>query len=631
MPPMTAWSSSMTAGHDPLDTSALTVALAALAGVTAQVIGRRVGLPGIVLLLGAGVALGPDALNVIRPQTLGDALQVLVGFAVAVILFEGGLALDINRLRRAQRPVQRLVTIGAIATLLLGTLVAKAATGWEWKICFLFGTLIIVTGPTVVTPLLRRLRVEPRVATVLEAEGVLIDAVGAVTAAVALEVALQPTAENVASAFVNLAGTLGFGIVAGLVGGGFLALVFRLKSVIPEGLENIFALAFVLALFQTTNAVFHESGIAAVTVAGIVLARTALPVHQEMHHFKEQLTAMLIGMLFILLAADVRLADVRALGWPGLLTVAGVVLVVRPINVAVGTFGSSLSAQQRMFIAWIGPRGIIAAAVASLFAVRLEQEGLPQGRALQALVFAVIAVSVLWAGLTGGLAAQWLGLRRPKDTGWAILGVNELSLTVARTLRDGGEGVIMIEADPHAAQAAEKEGFRTLFANPFELRTLMRAELSSRTGVLALTPNEETNFLFAQRARRRGKAKRIMIALESANAGVTDAMIERIEAELWTGTPVDVAKWSLRLRQRATGLERWMVTDATARLTVKALFELTEQGLIAPVALRRGAQVIPVSQRLELEANDQVLLLLASDKRAEARAGLKTRGFERIA
>ncbi|MEL7368432.1 MAG: cation:proton antiporter, partial [Myxococcota bacterium] len=293
----------MSDGHTPLDSPALTIAIAALGGVTAQIVGRHTGLPGIVLLLTAGVVLGPDVLNLVRPEQLGDALQTLVGFAVAVILFEGGLALDLGRLRRAQKPVRRLVTIGALVTLILGTGVAYLATGWPLRVCFLFGTLIIVTGPTVVTPLLRRLQVEPKTATVLEAEGVLIDAVGAVTAAVALEAALQPSTENAIGALVDLGSTLAFGLVAGLIAGGILSFMFQSRRAIPDGLENIFALVFVLALFQVTNAVFHESGVAAVTAAGVVLARTQLPVRQDLHHFKEQLTAMFIGLLFVLLAA----------------------------------------------------------------------------------------------------------------------------------------------------------------------------------------------------------------------------------------------------------------------------------------------------------------------------------------
>ena len=621
----------MSGGASPFDTPEVALALAGFAGVTAQVAARHVGLPGIVLLLGTGVALGPDGANLIRPESLGSTLQTLVGFAVAVILFEGALALNLNRLARAQKPVRRLVTIGAVATMVVGTLVAKVAMGWPWQICILFGTLIIVTGPTVVTPLLRRLQVEPRVATVLEAEGVLIDAVGAITAAVALEVALNPASQGIGHALIELGSRLSFGVIAGIVAGGALALVLGMKNAIPEGYENIFALTFVLALFQITNAVFHESGIAAATAAGIVLARTKLPAHHDLHHFKEQLTSMLIGLLFILLAADVRLENVRALGWRGVAVIAGVLLVVRPINVAVGTFGSALSFRQRMFIAWIGPRGIIAAAVASLFAGRLAQEGMTEGQSLQAVVFGVIAVSVLWAGLTGGFVAQWLGLRRPSDTGWVILGGNELALAVANSLREAGEAVLIVESDPDAASQAEREGHRTIFANAFEQRTIQRTEMSSRTGVLALTMSEETNYLFGQRAKKAGKAKKVLLALDTLNAGITESMLTKIGAEVWTGAPTDVGKWAQRLRLRQTGPERWRVTEAAAKLTRQALEELVRDGLVLPLTLQTGDKVGPFGAQTALRADDQLFLLLSSERREEARAALETRAFERIA
>ena len=621
----------MSGGTDPFDSPALTIAVATLAGVTSQVVGRQVGLPGIVILLGAGVALGPDGVNVVRPESLGSALQILVGFAVAIILFEGGMALHLSRLWRAQKPVRRLVTTGAAVTLIAATVVAKVTMGWSWQLCFLFGSLIIVTGPTVVTPLLKRLQVEPRVATVLEAEGVLIDAVGAITAAVALEMALGPAETTLFGAVVSLGSSLGFGVIAGLVGGVILALLLQTNRIIPEGYENIFALAFVLTLFQATNAVLHESGIAAVTVAGIVLARTKLPVHQELHHFKEQLTSMLIGLLFILLAADVRLDDIRRLGWPGVFAVIGVMAVVRPLNVAAGTFGSTLSWQQRVFIAWIGPRGIIAAAVASLFAVRIGQEGMGDGRALQALVFSVIAVTVLWAGLTGGLVASQLGLRRPKDTGWVILGADELAILLARVLRDGGESIVFIESDPHRVQEAEQEGFRAIFANPFEPRTLQRAEMQRRTGVLAVTPSEDTNFLFAQRAKLKGKAKRLLVALDADDVGITSKMLEKIDAEPWTSPARDIGKWATRIRQRQVGIERWTVTPEAEKLTSEALLELAREGLVLSLTVSRAGRISPLGAAIELKKDDQLTLLLSPDRREEARAALEARAFQRIA
>ena len=479
--------------HNP----SLTVALAMAAGIGAQALAQKLRLPGIVVLLFAGVLLGPDVLHFVEPSSLGHGLQLLVGFAVAIILFEGGMALNIRRLLAARKPVRRLVTVGALVTAVGGTFAARWGMQWNWTSSILFGTLVIVTGPTVITPLLRRLKVEHRVATVLEAEGVLIDAVGAITAAVAVEVALAPTQSSLTAAFINAAGGLSGGVALGLLAG--LLLVFILKrDFLPEGLENVFTLGFVLLLFQFSNTLVHESGIAAVTAAGIVVGRSE--VSRDLHEFKEQLTALVIGMLFVLLAADVRLVDVTALGWPGLSTVLVLMFIVRPLNVVVSTWGSDLKWKQRLFISWIGPRGIIAAAVASLFAVKLGEGGLAGGRELQALVFLTIAASVLSAGLTGGLVASILGLRRRSNDGWIIVGAHALSRTMAKLLADANGRAILIESEATATQRAEAEGLRVIFGNALEDRTLLRAEIETRAGVIASLPSEEFNLLFAKKA-----------------------------------------------------------------------------------------------------------------------------------
>jgi NhaP-type Na+/H+ or K+/H+ antiporter len=397
-----------------LDNAALTLALALVAGLVAQSVAAHLGLPGLVLLLATGVVLGPDVANVVRPDLLGASLHTLVGFAVAVILFEGGLGLDLKRLRREQRAIRQLVTLGALVTALGGTLSARLVLGWTWRLSALFGTLIIVTGPTVVTPLLRRLKVNRTVTTILEAEGVLIDAIGAIIAAIALPVALllRPGGWQVAEGLVEVAFTLSVGIVFGVVGGLVIA-VSRMRKLVPDGMENVFTLGLVLLLFQLSNVIVQESGVAAVILAGIVVRNVGTPLGEELRQFKQELTVMLIGLLFVLLAADVRVADVIGLGLGGLLAVVIVIAIVRPLNVIVGTWGTTLGWRERVFLAWIAPRGIIAAAVASLFVIELDRAGIEGGRSLRAIVFLVIAATALWSGLTGGVAARVLRLRRP--------------------------------------------------------------------------------------------------------------------------------------------------------------------------------------------------------------------------
>jgi NhaP-type Na+/H+ or K+/H+ antiporter len=252
--------------------SALLIALALAAGMVAQALARHLRIPGIVLLLAAGVLLGPDGLRIIHPEVLGHGLQDLIGFSVAVILFEGGLNLEWRRIRRQARAIRRLLSLGALVTAVGGALAVRLALDWAWPMAVLFGTLVIVTGPTVITPLLRRIKVRRDLETILETEGVIVDAIGAVVAIVTLEVVLGASGESLALGFLHLPSRLVFGIVFGLAGGILLAALLRWRRVVPEGLENIFTLSLALAIFQLSNALMEETGIVSVIVAGMVVA-----------------------------------------------------------------------------------------------------------------------------------------------------------------------------------------------------------------------------------------------------------------------------------------------------------------------------------------------------------------------
>jgi len=608
---------------------ALTVAFAMAAGILAQSAARHLKLPGIVLLLAAGVLLGPDLAGVIRPDSLGDGLHMLVGFAVAVILFEGGMNLRLRRIRSEGRAIRQLITVGALVTAVGGTLAARLGLGWDWRLSILFGTLVIVTGPTVVTPLLRRLRIQWSVATVLEAEGVLIDAIGAIIAVVAVEVAIHPTGLGVARGALEVVGRLGFGVVFGVGGGVLLALLLRVRNVVPEGLENVFVLSLVFTVFQGANAVVEESGIAAATVAGLVVGNSASPVQRELHEFKEQLTVLLVGMLFILLAADVRLADVAALGSGGALVLAALVLVVRPLNVIAGTWGSDLDLRQRALIAWISPRGIVAAAVASIFAVQLEHHGVPGGEQLRALVFLVIAGTVLIAGLTGGGVARLLGLRRATDSGWVILGGNAVGRALATTLRDAGEEVVCIDANPGACQAAQDLGLRVVFGNAFEERTLHQAEIETRAGVVGVTPNEEVNLLFAERARKEGKVRRAYVALKDDSEGVTAEMVHALGGRVLFGRRRDVELWSVRLRRGKALLVRCsqareLQDDAAA---AAALQDPAADALVIPLVVHRGGGTQPADDATRIRRGDSVTFVVNGERRTDADDWLDQHGW----
>ncbi len=618
--------------HQGLDNPALHLAIALAVGMVAQALARHLKIPGIVLLLGAGVLLGPDVANVIRPEVLGDTLQMLVGFAVAVILFEGGLNLRIRRLRREARSIQRLVTIGAAVTGVGAAIAARLCLDWSWSLASLFGALVIVTGPTVIGPILRRVRLSRGVATVLEAEGVLIDPIGAIAAVVVLEIVLHPS-ESLAAGAVDLLIRLGVGALIGAVGGAIIGGLLRFERIVPEGLENVFILSLVLALFQLSNAMQPESGIMAVTVAGLVVGNFEARQLHDLREFKEQLTVMLIGMLFVLLAADVRVEDVEALGVGGVWTVLALMLVVRPLNILIGTAGSSLSAREKAFLSWMAPRGIVAAAVSSLFAQELDAAGIEGGSQLRALVFLVIAATVLIQGLSGGLLAGLLGVRRPSNTGTAILGANPLALACAELYRDVGEDVLLLDANPGACNVAEARGFRVVFGNALEPRLLARAEIDSRARCLGLTPNDEVNLLFTRRVRERSKGVEVWAALSREGAHVTPQMIHNLGGRvLWDG-PHYLHLWSGLVERDQASLESWMCElprEPSKRPPIENTEERERSRVVLPLVIRRGTRIFLYSSELRVKPGDELRVLVRRDRREIGVNWLLDQGWQEV-
>jgi len=605
-----------------MDNPALTLGLAMALGMLSQVIARKFHLPGIVVLLAAGVLFGPDGFNWILPESLGPALHIIVGFAVAVILFEGGMNLRISRIKREESAIRGLITIGALITLVGGTLSTLVFLGWDFRTSILFGTLIIVTGPTVISPLLKRVRIHHGVSTVLEAEGILLDAIGAIVAVVALEVALSPSGLSLIKGVFHIISRLAVGAVLGIIGGGLLTLLFRIRRLVPEGLENVFILSWVFALFQIANATSPESGIAAVTVAGMTIGNSNTYIHRELLEFKEQLTVLMIGMLFILLAADVRITDIQLLGLKGVLTVLFLMIVIRPLSVFSSTVNTDLDTRHKLLLSWIAPRGIVAAAVASLFAFEMNQHGY-DGTQLRALVFLLITMTVLSAGLTGGWVSSMLNLRRKSESGWIILGAHEVARLLARLLKQGGNEVICIDEDPNACRLAENEGIKVFYGNALEDRTLQRAEPDIRKGIIALSGNEEVNFIFSQRAKHLGKEMIILTGIKQKDEGITSKMVSDSGGRIPFGRPVDIDLWSTWIRKGYTKYSSYKMDE---NLDFK-LSDPTMIGLILPIVSGRLGSLIPVDDHLNIKKGDFVTFLINTQKEDEADVWLKSHGF----
>ena len=593
-----------------LDDPLFAFAAALAAGMTAQVIARHLRMPGIVVLLLAGVALGPDVANVIRPATLGDGLHLIVGAAVAVILFEGGMRLEIERLRHEASTIQRLVTIGAATTAIGAALAGRYVMGWDWRVAVPFGALVIVTGPTVITPLLRRIRITRNLHTILEAEGVLIDPIGAIVAVVAIEVVLAQELGRAARGLLGIPTRLLFGAALGAVGGTLIARLLAAERVIPEGLESVFTLALLLALFATSEALLSESGIMAAPIAGMVVGNTPSRPSHELREFKEQLTILLVGLLFVLLAADVRLAEVTGLGWRGVLVLVVLTVLVRPLDVAVSTAGSALTLRERAFLAWLAPRGIVAAAVASLFADRMTQEGIPEGVELRAMVFLVIATTVLVQGLGGGAVANLLGVRRPSNSGYLIAGANALARVLAEVLVKAGENVVLVDTDVTEIGKAQRRGISVIHGNALDEEVLALADVEGRRGVIGLIPNEGVSLLVADKARREFRVPNAHVVIRPGRSGVLRDRMQRIGARALFATEVDTAYWTRELEEGRGLVHTYRYAGAEERPSTYHEERLGRSTrAILPLVLQRRGRATPIDDQPRFRLGDLVPVL----------------------
>jgi NhaP-type Na+/H+ or K+/H+ antiporter len=610
-----------------LQSAALTVGLAMAAGVGAQIVARHLVIPGIVLMLAAGVLFGPDGADLIRPQLLGGALHALVGFAVAVILFAGAMNLDLRRLSEERVAIRRLVTWGAFVTAAGAALSARALLDWDWRMAALFGSLVIVTGPTVVTPLVRRLRLREPVGTILEAEGVLIDPIGAIIAVVTLEV-LHAGANPFVSTFETAAPALTTGALVGFAAGGLIVLVLRPRWLVPPGLENILVLSVVMFTFQLSESLRSESGLAAVVVAGLLVGNVRTRVSRELLEFKEQLTVFMIGVLFVLLAADVRMSDVRALGWSGLATVAALILVVRPLQAWICTVGANLRWQERVFLASMAPRGIVAAAVASLFAQYLtdaENAGAP---ALRAMVFLVIAGTVVVYGLAGGVMARALELRLPTGRGYAFLGCNPLSLAVARAMELDHDDVAFVDSNVDRVLDGRARGYTVLHGQGLRPEMIQALEPGTRTGCIALSPNEEVNLLFARGIREETRVPALYVALRRDAGGIATETVRGSDASVLFGRPCNLEEWIAGLEGRTVVLEVRVRPERDATTTPSSRQASLDQELsLLILAVRRRGKRVPFDDVTTLENASEIVVAIDVRRRADAHAALEQHGF----
>ena len=444
----------------------ISIATIGVIGIACQWLAWWARLPAILFLLIIGIIVGP-VLGLIEPDNLfGDLLFPFVSLSVAVILFEGSLTLKFEDIRGHGKTVRNLISIGALITWLIIAYSTHYLINFPFELAFLFGAVVIVTGPTVIIPMLRTVRPNAKIANVLRWEGITIDPLGALLAVLVFEFIISGQQHNAIGSIVLTFGKIiliGFSI--GFITGWLLGELLR-KQFVPQYLRNVLTLVSVAAVFVLSDSIEHESGLLAVTVMGMTMANMKEMDIDDILDFKESLSLLLISGLFIILAARIELYQITQIGWPALGILAITMLIARPISVFVSSIGSDLSFNEKLMISWIGPRGIVAAAVSALFALRLENAGYTEAALLVPLTFLIIIGTVIIQSATAKYIAKLLKVREPLPTGILIIGAGNVGRAIGKELQTQGFKVVLTDSTWENTSLARMEGLETYYGNP---------------------------------------------------------------------------------------------------------------------------------------------------------------------
>lgn len=473
------------------------IGLVLLLGVGAQLMAWRLKLPAILILLFAGLIAGP-VLRILHPyEVFGEMMLPLVSLCVAVILFDGGLNLKLHELGDAGRLVRNLVTVGVGVTWLTTFLGAKFIIGLDTQLALLLGAILIVTGPTVIMPLLRHVKPVRRISSAAKWEGILNDPIGAIIAVLVFEVIAHPQDGNVFWATVINIGTTVL-IAGGLSAAAVAVTVWLMRHrLLPDFLHTSFSLMIVVFAFALSNRLQHESGLLTVTLMGILMANQKVVSIRHIVEFKESLSTLLISTVFIVLAAKISLSDFRHIGFSSILFLVFLLVVSRPLMVYASSRRSGYTLNELLYLSWMAPRGVVAAAVSAVFAIRLEELGFEQAKQLVPITFVVIIGTVVVYGLSAAPLAHLLGLARRGRGGALIMGAPDWAQDMAALIKERGIDVTLVDTNRDNVASARLRGLNCIHGNLLSDDLEEEKQLEGMGFLLAMTPNDEVNSLAA--------------------------------------------------------------------------------------------------------------------------------------
>mgnify|MGYP002760810829 CR=1 FL=1 len=585
-------------------------------GIFAQLLADRFEVPSIVFLLTAGIALGPEGLGVVTADTF-TSLPAIVGLSVAIIVFEGAFHLRIGNIRQATKASLRLVSIGAAISLVGTALVVRFALGTEWDLAFLIGALLVATGPTVITPILQVVPVRDRVATALETEGIVNDVTAAILAVVIFKIMQleEPTVGAFLQLFIERIGTgVGIGVIVAVV----IWFVLRYIDLSPGDAPRnarLVVLAGALVAFAAADTVASEAGVAAVATAGIMLGNADIPYEEQIADFKGDITLIVLSFVFIALAALLEFSDLLALGVGGLVVAAAVIFLIRPLGVFVSTRGANFTSSERLFVSFVGPRGIIPASVATLFAVELQAAG--ESEAATLLVGTVFLVILSTVALQGGLARQIAEYLDVIPMRVLIIGSGQVGREVAARLENRGENVVVIENDETAIERARSEGLTVHIGDGTNMDTLQSAGIENAKTVIAATGDDKVNLFVGQQATTNFDVERVVCrANDPDNVEAFDDLgVATISSTYATAQAIDdvierpaMARWTDMLGEEGDVQE---VTLGNEEFIGQQLSEVGPQlpGRCLIVLVTRGEETFVPEATFSLEQDDHVTLV----------------------
>nr|WP_136250688.1 sodium:proton antiporter [Ningiella ruwaisensis] len=462
-----------------------------LLSIGCQFIAHKVKLPAILFLLVVGIVVGPTLGFFTADEVFGDLLFPIVSLAVAIILFEGALTLKFSDISGHGAMVRNLCSVGVFVTWAIVTPVSYYLLDIPLGLAALLGAIVTVTGPTVIVPMLRTVRPSSKLSNILRWEGIIIDPVGALFAVLVFEF-IMTQQDAVTHTFFAFGQTVLSGVLIGAFTGYLLGLALR-HNVIPHYLQNTATLTVILASFAFSNMLAHESGLLTVTIAGMILANMKNVDVSDILEFKETLSVLLISGLFILLATRMDFGAVQAVGSGAFIVVLVVLFIARPASVFISAIGTPLNIKEKLLLSWIAPRGIVAAAVSALFALKLEADGYPQAEVLVPMVFIIIIATVVIQSLTAAKVAQWLGLRSPEPNGIFLFGGSQFARELAIELQNNEIPVILADTNWDTVKEARMANTKTYFGNPMSEHAQRHLDLTAMGSVLVLSPYRQLN------------------------------------------------------------------------------------------------------------------------------------------